>query len=201
MALHSEFDHPHVFWSVPPNWYPGGVLFRGDQVPELLRHLARAPKTKARDALLAHIVQSAPRVVSPANKVIPPATSATEESLLPLVEDAAARPMALHVRHVSVYRGEVAWRHVSVQRVVAGPPARFIAICHRSNTLRWFRVDNVFAGRLDEPRASTNDQSSSAARLAGCLGTWTAAPSSEGVAVRVSRPREKCARTSYFRHD
>ena len=41
------------------------------------------------------------------------------------------------------------WRHASVQRVVIGPPARFVAVCHRDGALKWFRLDNVLGARLD----------------------------------------------------
>jgi predicted DNA-binding transcriptional regulator YafY len=40
-------------------------------------------------------------------------------------------------------------RHASVQRVVFGPPARFVATCHRSGALKWFRVENVSDAKLD----------------------------------------------------
>ena len=39
--------------------------------------------------------------------------------------------------------GVPGWRHVSVQRILLGPPTRIAAVCHRANTLRWFRLDYV----------------------------------------------------------
>jgi hypothetical protein len=47
-------------------------------------------------------------------------------------------------------RGTVEWRHASVQRVVIGPPARIVAVCHRDGALKWFRLDNVLGARLDD---------------------------------------------------
>src|SRR5580700_9935451 len=60
VRLESEKDHPHVYWSVPKTWYPGGVLFKQDDVTELLRQLRRLPRSKARERLLAVIVDQVP---------------------------------------------------------------------------------------------------------------------------------------------
>jgi predicted DNA-binding transcriptional regulator YafY len=34
--------------------------------------------------------------------------------------------------------------------VLLGPPARFVATCHRSGTLKWFRVESVSDAKVDE---------------------------------------------------
>lgn len=52
IPLERESEHPHVYWSVPNNGYPGGVLFTGEQVKQLVRQLARVPKSKVRDQLI-----------------------------------------------------------------------------------------------------------------------------------------------------
>src|SRR5258708_19203057 len=44
--LEREEDHPHIYWSVPKNWFPGGVLFAREQLPDLLRQLSRLPRGK-----------------------------------------------------------------------------------------------------------------------------------------------------------
>jgi hypothetical protein len=44
-------------------------------------------------------------------------------------------------------------RHASVHRVLLGPPARFVATCHRTGELKWFRVDNVLDSKLDTAEA------------------------------------------------
>jgi hypothetical protein len=36
-----------------------------------------------------------------------------------------------------------------VHRVVVGPPARFVAVCHRDEKLKWFRIDNVVDAAVD----------------------------------------------------
>jgi hypothetical protein len=72
-----------------------------------------------------------------------------EEKFVPAVEDSGTRQVTLAFRYFTVSRRDEDWRRASVHRVELGPPARFIATCHRSNTLKWFRVDNVLDARLD----------------------------------------------------
>ena len=62
--LDREEDHPHVFWSVPKDWFPGGVVFSGEDVPDLLRQLAHLPRGAARDRLLGKVLEAAPRRAS-----------------------------------------------------------------------------------------------------------------------------------------
>src|SRR5262245_15067216 len=51
-------DPPQVYWSVPKDWFPGGVLFASDDALELLRHLGRLPKSAARDQLIRRILDA-----------------------------------------------------------------------------------------------------------------------------------------------
>ena len=149
VPLTSEKDHPHVYWSVPRSWYPGGVLFTGEQITQILRQLARLPKSKARNQLTEVLLKFLPSRTL-ADAIIPPETTAREEQLLPLVEDAAEEQQSLRFRYFSARRGSESVRHASVHRVVLGPPARFVATCHRSNTLKWFRIESMSEGSLDQ---------------------------------------------------
>ncbi len=153
--LSREDDHPHVYWSVPRDWFPGGVVFGAEDIPELLRQLGRQPRGAARDRLIRRILEAAPRAAAEprAGAVVPPSATESEEAYLPLAEDAAIRRTALHFRYYTASRGAMEWRHASVQRVVIGPPARMLAVCHRDGTLKWFRLDNVLAARLDPSAA------------------------------------------------
>lgn len=146
--LQREEEHPHVFWSVPKDWFPGGLLIKRDEVPELLRLLARLPKGKARNRLLETIIERIPQQAAPASVVAPDA-SAREEQHLGMVEDSARTQAALRFRYFTASRGAEGQRHASVHRVFPGPPARFLATCHRSGGLKWFRVDNVTDASLD----------------------------------------------------
>ncbi len=150
IPLSSEKEHPHVYWSVPRSWYPGGVLLSDAQITELLRLLARLPKSKARDQVLEHLLAFLPaRPAAPA-VLVTPETTAREEQHLPVLEDAASRRVALRFRYFTAHRGTEGSRHASVQRVLLGPPARFVAVCHRDGALKWFRVENMSDARLDE---------------------------------------------------
>lgn len=147
--LSSEEDHPHVYWSVPQSWFPGGVLLAERDALALVRLLARLPGSPARDQLLRVVLASRPRGATASAPVVTPTVSPADEAHLVTVEDAAAQRITLHMRYFSASRGAMDRRRTSVQRVVAGPPARFLAVCHRSGDLKWFRLDNVAEAVLD----------------------------------------------------
>jgi predicted DNA-binding transcriptional regulator YafY len=143
---------PQVLWRVPEDWFPGSLQFRATELGELLRQLLQAPESDARNALIDRIVAAAPRkgsTVAVRETVDAPARSREEADTLPLVMQSAMERRCLLVRYDSTSRGGETWRNVSVQRVETGPPARFLAWCHESSDLRWFRVDNVRKGHLD----------------------------------------------------
>jgi predicted DNA-binding transcriptional regulator YafY len=148
IPLQADREHPHVFWSVPKSWYPGGVLLTGEQVTEVFRQLSRIPKGKARNQLLESLLKFLPAPGATA-AIIPAETTAREEQHLPVIEDAATQKVVLQFRYLTITSGKEAMRHASVQRVLVGPPARFVATCHRSGELKWFRVENVTDARLD----------------------------------------------------
>ena len=149
LRLESEEDHPHVYWSVPKDFFPGGLLIKRDEVPELLRLLARLPKSAARNRLIDAIVERIPQASPEAVPIDAPEISAREEQHLSVIEDAARRGVALRFRYYTASRGAEGLRHASVHRVFPGPPARFVATCHRAHRLKWFRVDNVTDAALD----------------------------------------------------
>ena len=153
--LEREEDHPHVYWSVPKDWFPGGILFTREQMPELLRLLMRLPQGKARDGLLDTVLRNLPKGdpragaggLSPA--VVPPTATKQEEQYLSVVEDAAAKKVTLGFHYFTASRGQMSTRHASVHRVVLGRPARFVATCHREDKLKWFRIENIVSAHLD----------------------------------------------------
>jgi predicted DNA-binding transcriptional regulator YafY len=150
--LTHEKEHPHVWWSVPNGWFPGAVLFDSKTVPELLRQLSRLRRSAARDKLIHKILEAAPRplIASPdPSTVVTPEPSENEEMFLPTVEDSATQRVCLKFRYFTASRSAVEWRHASVHRVSPGPPARFVAVCHKHEELRWFRVDAVLGAHLD----------------------------------------------------
>ncbi|MGO9838306.1 MAG: helix-turn-helix transcriptional regulator [Polyangiaceae bacterium] len=148
MPLHRDEDHPQVYWSVGKDWYPGSVLFKRDEVPELLRQLRRVPRGAGRRRVLDIVLDRLPGIETSAPSVITHEPTLQEEQYLSVVEDSSAR-VALWMKYYTASRGDVGERHASVHRVHAGPPTRFIATCHRSGTLKTFRVDGILWARLD----------------------------------------------------
>lgn len=154
MPLAREEDHPHVYWSVPQTWFPGGVLVPAEDVEPLLRLLGRLPRGKDRDRLLnlaIRALQGKGSGTSAAEQagIVPPAAPA-DEKLLSTLEDAVKRRRALHFRYYSAHRGALTQRFASVHRVLVGPPARFLATCHQAGDLKWFRLDNVQSAAIDQ---------------------------------------------------
>jgi predicted DNA-binding transcriptional regulator YafY len=155
MPLEREEDHPHVYWSAPKGWFPSAVLFKSDEIPELLRQLRRVPQGQGRKRLLEIVLSRLPRreAHDSPGAVVPREPSPHEDQYLALVEDSATDRIALFLRYYTASRGDVGERHASVHRVHLGPPARFLAICHRTGTLKTFRVDAIVSARLDTHEA------------------------------------------------
>lgn len=147
MPLESEADPPHVVWSVPRQWFPGGLHVTSDDAQELLRQLARAPANEQRDRLLVAIA-TASRNARPQG-VVSDDRGRHEEEHLRVVEDAVMSRSALLLRYTSVRLGLERERVVSVQRVLAGALPRFVAHCHTANDLRFFRVSRIHGTKLD----------------------------------------------------
>lgn len=153
MPLASESDPPHVVWQVPKGWFPGAVAFESAESFTLLRLLSRMPRSAERDGLIQRILMAVPRTEGAGEiprAIVPPEVDPQEESYLPLLEEAAAQRRVVRMRYFSASRGTVAWRHASIQRVLPGPPARFLAVCHTDGRLKWFRVANVMRAVEDE---------------------------------------------------
>ncbi len=148
VPLEKQEDHPHVYWSVPRKWIPEAVQLDPVEVSELLRLLARLPGGAARDRLVERILEARPRASERVSAVLAPSLDEEEERWLAVVEDAASRREVLAFRYVSATRGQTELREASPHQVLVGPPARFIATCHRAGTLKWFRVDRILSARL-----------------------------------------------------
>ena len=151
--LEREDDPPQVWWSVPKGWFPGAVLFDSKSVPVLLRQLSRLPQSAERDQLIQRILEAAPRpppVPLAAPAVLTPQWTKSEETYLTIIEDAAMHRVSLALKYLTTGHNKARWRQVSVQSVVIGPPARFIAFCHETESLKWYRLDNVCHAQRDE---------------------------------------------------
>jgi predicted DNA-binding transcriptional regulator YafY len=130
--------------------FAGGLFVRAADTELLLGLLCRMPKGTSRDALLARISESHRERATQASEMRAVILEdRAEEPHLALVTQAASRKQTLVVYYFSAARGVLEWRHLSVQRVFAGTPARLVAHCHRSSTLKWFRVDGIVDARID----------------------------------------------------
>lgn len=147
VPLESEKEHPHVWWSVPKSWFPGGLLLDSAQATELLRLLSRLPKGRARDRLLEHVLEALP-TGHRASAVMAPVATSREDEFLPVIEDAAQEHAALQFRYFTAGKGTERLRLASPHVVVSQTPARFLATCHKDETLKWFRVDGVSEAKL-----------------------------------------------------
>ena len=156
MPLQSEEDHPHVYWSIAKNWFPGGVVFSSAELLDLLRLLVKLPRTAARETWVARLLGAAPAStasLNPALAVVPPFADESDDTWLPLAEDSFARKVPLRLRYLSTSRGRVEWRHASVQRIRPGPPNRLVVVCHRDDTLKNFRADSIVDAQADPSEA------------------------------------------------
>jgi predicted DNA-binding transcriptional regulator YafY len=153
VPLESERAHPHVYWRVSRDWVPGGVLFKTEHVPDLLRQLSHLARSKVRDRLLSIVMDQLPArgKLTARAPVVSRSASENEEQFVPIVEDAAARKVPMFMKYLTGSRGgKVSERHVSVHMIEIGPPARFIATCHTNGDLRWFRVEGIVRARVDD---------------------------------------------------
>ena len=139
--------HPHVYWEVPKSWIPSGAALEPATISELVRLLARAPQSSARDRLLRGLVEKNPTLALPEH-IQTTSLGKDEQDVLPTLEDAVASGSALRMKYFSQHRAQSDWRYVSVASVIPGPPTRFLAVCHRSNELKFFRAANVAHAEL-----------------------------------------------------
>jgi predicted DNA-binding transcriptional regulator YafY len=148
--LERDEDSPQVYWSMSKGWFPGGLLLDNEHVDALVRLLCRLPRSKQRNQLLDRITSTLPRRAEHTAQLQAVLPDGGEEApYLGIAAQAAAERQPLFFRYYSAKRGSLDSRHASVERVLVGPPARMVARCHLSSTLKWFRVDNILNARLD----------------------------------------------------
>lgn len=153
LPLEREVDHPHVYWSVPKNWFPGALLLKNDEVRDLVRLLGRAPRGSLRTRLLERV---APRLADLGDRRPPRDADAIGgahveddvERLLATIEDSIEKKAALRMRYFTASRRNESWRFVSVHRLDVSARASFVATCHAAGKLRRFRVSNVLEARI-----------------------------------------------------
>lgn len=131
-------------WEVPVGWGPGGVLVPDALVPDLVRLLARVPRTKAHERIAQRVCLGAPTL----DAVVRWDADPEEEEKLPLLFEAATKRVPLEMRYRGAGRGKEEDRVASVQRILPGARTRFLAMCHKALDLRMFRVNRIVSARL-----------------------------------------------------
>ena len=140
--LERESDPPQVYWSVPIGWLPTGILLPMERVTELLRLLSRLPNEEDRDSMIRFFVSSSPQSALPSPDAwVHPRIGRAQATWLREVEDVIRSRQSLRVRYFSVHTGLQESRSISFHRIVSGPPIRLCGTCHRSKSLKWFRLD------------------------------------------------------------
>lgn len=144
VPLEREEEHPHVLWTVPNGWFPGGAVLTEEQLEALARLVAREPETAERERLLRALLKRLDVALQPSDERL-----GVSHADLCVFEDAACLRASLSMRYFSASRGDNATRHVSVHRVRYAPRPSIVATCHRDRTLKWFRLDRASSPRLD----------------------------------------------------
>ncbi len=154
--LERSVEHPQVYWSVPKDWFPGALLFKADEVKDLLRLLGRAPRGALRAQVvglvvtrLANLGHASAAAALEGGTAPPPSVREDLERWLAIAGDAVSGGVTMKMRYFTASRRDESWRHVSVHRVDHGTRPQLIGTCHRANALRRFRVSNILEARLD----------------------------------------------------
>ena len=152
VPLVRDEDPPHVYWSVPRSWRGGMVSLATDDVLLVARLIGRLPASTTKRAAMKILAEGLRK--KPVDDVSDAlGLDAVDDAQLVVVEDSLASKQALRMEYASTRRGVREWRTVSVHHLAPEGPARFVATCHRDDTLKWFRVDHILRGHAttEEP--------------------------------------------------
>ena len=138
--VENESAPPNAYWSVRDGWL-ASLARNTERIDSQLvaRLVSRLESSALRERVLAKLV------AFPLGVPIEPNTAKTavSEETLTTVEDAVARRIVLRMDYQSAADGPGRVRSVSVQRIQYGERTRFVAVCHQSKTLKWFRIDRI----------------------------------------------------------
>ena len=162
MPLEKDDEHPHVYWSVPRHWFPGGVFFDVEDWEVLVHAVLRIGDDVRRAKLLGRLLSGRTAMgkvqdgVERLNQSVmgAPLTSEEQGTIL-LIEQSLLLNRPLSINYYSTSAGRLRWRVVTPQRLIVEPHRRLVAYCHDNQELRWFRVDNIQRALLAEERIAT----------------------------------------------
>jgi predicted DNA-binding transcriptional regulator YafY len=153
LRLTRKEEPPQVYWSVPKTWFPGCVAFQGQDLVELAKLIQRTPRSEARDRILNRIrmtTTSGEQNVTRHDALLTQTLSKEEEARLCVLQESVDSRTPLRVQYFTLSRGDVAWRHISVHRILL-ESRRVIATCHHADRLEWFRFDGILTIDTDCP--------------------------------------------------
>jgi predicted DNA-binding transcriptional regulator YafY len=158
VPLEREEDTPQVYWSVPRDWpAPGARLsgIEGVEADTVARLVARLPKSREREAVLAKLVPpvlgTSPSATGAGAIVLKPnaAEERVREQVFSALERGLAERVPVRMGYFSAKSGRDSLRTVSVQHIAYGDRPRFVGYCHSTDSLRWFRADRVRTAKLE----------------------------------------------------
>lgn len=153
MPLERDEEHPHVYWSVPKQWFPGGVFFDEQDWEVLVHAVLRITDEQRRTRLMSRLLSGRKLVATEgANRlnkgVVGTLLTNDEQKTVLLIERSFLENQPLEVRYYSGSSGQLRDRIISPQRLVSEPRGRLVAFCHENRELRWFRIDNIARAQL-----------------------------------------------------
>lgn len=135
-------------WSVPEGWRPDGLRLSTTDLSELLRILARAPRSRPRDQILSKLT----RRLRESSRVAPSELEPPDEYRAAL-EQAATERRALEILYFSRETFAAAPRTVSVQDSASWGRGECWVVSHPSNTATRILLDGVLDVRERPDRA------------------------------------------------
>lgn len=137
LPLEHEKDHPHVYWSLPRSYRLGRAADGLANADLLARLVARLPRAADRERALSRLW------APPVRPTVEPSSAVQDiaDEDLRVIEESIVTQAPVRVGYFTASRGRQAVRVLSVQRISYGPPTRFVAHCHTTHSLKWFRAD------------------------------------------------------------
>lgn len=136
VPLECESDPPHVYWSVPRSWFPNGRVVESKDLALVARLLRRLQPTK-------EVVRALRAMAGQERQPADREHTERYPEVLGALEDAARDRRVATIDYYTTSRGDRSSRDVSIHRVLHGDRVRILATCHRSGTLKFFRVDEI----------------------------------------------------------
>ncbi len=125
-------------WSVPEGWTPGGLRLSAADLSELLRLLARAPRSRPRDQILSKLTRRIRQ-----GSWVTPFGADPPNDYRPILEQAARDRRVLEILYFSRETCLARPRFASVQESATGARGECWIVSHPSNTATRVLLDSI----------------------------------------------------------